>query len=81
MYRGISCERLPSIQCEKIFGSASVNKKHKLMSSKNIARLGQIEDINLEEMETGFVSIVPKPDSHLRALQRKLAYDWLKMYI
>jgi len=51
------------------------------MSSKNIARLEQTEDNNLEEMETGFVSIAPKPDGHLRALQRKLVYDWLKMYI
>jgi hypothetical protein len=65
----------------KIFSSASVNKKHKLMSSKNIARLGQIENNNLEEMETGLVSIVPKPDSYVRPLQRKLAYDRPNMYI
>jgi hypothetical protein len=51
------------------------------MSSKNIARLGQIENSNLEEMETGLVSIVPKPDSYVRPLRRKVAYDWLNIYI
>jgi hypothetical protein len=35
------------------------------MSSKNIARLGQIENNNLEEVETGLVSNIPKPDSYL----------------
>jgi len=43
----------------KIFSSASVNKQHNLMSSNNIARLGQIEKDNLEEIETGLVSIFP----------------------
>jgi len=68
-------------RANKIFNSVPVNKQHKLMSSNNIARLWQIENNNLEEMETGLVSIVPKPDNYVRSFQRELEYDWLKMYI
>jgi len=59
VHKGISCERLPSVQCEEILSSALVNKKEKLMPSKAVARLGQTENNNLEEMKTGLVSIVP----------------------
>ena len=55
----------------KIFSSASVNKKHKLTASTNTARLGQIENNNLEEMETGLVRNVPKPDSYFLAFAKE----------
>jgi len=47
VHKGISCARLPSVQCEEILSSALVNKKEKLMPSKAVARLGQTENNNL----------------------------------